>query len=73
MNHSRSNDQGAFRYVDEREVSRITGLALSTLRNARSTGRGPCIPHLKIGRAVRYSLIDVIRYMEERKIEPRGD
>jgi predicted DNA-binding transcriptional regulator AlpA len=56
------------RYLNEREVSTLTGLALPTLRNYRSTNQGP--PYVKVGRAVRYSLSDVYEYMEARKITP---
>lgn len=58
-------------YLKEREVSQITGLALPTLRNDRSTARR--IPYIKIGRAVRYSLEDVIAFMEDHKIRPNQD
>ena len=54
------------RYVDEKEASRITSISLSTLRNQRYLGKG--IPHIKIGRAVRYSLEDVVAFMESHKI-----
>jgi hypothetical protein len=54
------------RYVDEKVVARIIGRALQTLRNDRHLGRG--LPYIKIGRSVRYSLEDVIRFMESRKI-----
>jgi len=54
------------RYLNEREVSRITGFALPTLRNHRHIGRG--IPYLKRGRSVRYSLSDVVQYMEAGRI-----
>ncbi len=55
------------RYVDEKQVSHITGRALPTLRNDRHRGRG--IPYVKIGRSVRYSFDDVISFMEARKIK----
>jgi predicted DNA-binding transcriptional regulator AlpA len=55
------------RYLNERQVSKITGRALSTLRNERSKRRG--IPYSKIGRSVRYNIKDVIQFMESRKIE----
>jgi predicted DNA-binding transcriptional regulator AlpA len=58
---------GTKRYIGEKEVSRITGRALPTLRNDRHRRRG--IPYVKVGRSVRYSLEDVIEYMESRKIE----
>lgn len=54
-------------YVDEKTVSRITGLALPTLRNYRHKRKGP--PYVKLGRAVRYSLDDVREFMESRKIQ----
>jgi len=57
-------------YVDEKEVSRITGRALPTLRNDRHRGRG--FPYVKLGRSVRYRLTDVIQFMEGRKIKPEG-
>ncbi len=58
------------RYIDETEVSRITGRALPTLRNDRHHRRG--LPYCKIGRSVRYALSDVIDFMENRKIIPEG-
>lgn len=55
-------------YIDERKVSEITGLALPTLRNHRHLRTG--IPYIKAtNRAIRYSLADVISYMESRKIK----
>jgi len=60
------------RYIDEREVSKITGFALPTLRNHRHLGVG--IPYIKATtRAIRYSLKDVINYMESRKIVPESE
>jgi predicted DNA-binding transcriptional regulator AlpA len=54
-------------YLTEREVSQMTRIALQTLRNNRANGRG--IKFSRVGRSVRYSLADVIRYMEERKVK----
>jgi len=54
------------RYLNEVQVSEMTGRALSTLRNERFNRCG--IPYIKIGRSVRYSLQDVIEFMESRKI-----
>ena len=54
------------RYITEKEVSSITGLALSTLRNDRATLRR--IPYCKVGRSVRYLMDDVINFMESNKI-----
>lgn len=57
-------------YLTERDVSKITKLALPTLRNYRCMGQGPA--YLKAGRAVRYCLKDVITFMERNRVEPRG-
>ncbi len=58
---------GERKYIDEKQVAALTGLALSTLRNDRSTQRR--IPYIKVGRSVRYSLDDVIAFMERHKIQ----
>jgi len=57
------------RYIDEKHVSQITGRALQSLRNDRFQGKG--IPYVKLNRSVRYSVEDVIQYMESRKVTPR--
>lgn len=44
------------------EVAVLTGLAVETLAQWRSQGRG--IPYLKMGRAVRYHPSDVQQYLE---------
>jgi predicted DNA-binding transcriptional regulator AlpA len=54
------------KYLNEKEVKEITGIALSTLRNHRSLGKG--IPYSKIYRSIKYSLSDVNEFMESRKI-----
>ena len=55
------------RYINEREVSRITRLALQTLRNYRSKGTGPV--YCKLGRSVRYPLADLVRWLESHRIQ----
>lgn len=55
------------KYIDEKEVSKIIGRGVQTLRNDRHNGRG--LPYVKFGRQVRYELETVIREMESRKIE----
>ena len=54
------------RYISEKEVSQITGLALPTLRNWRFKRIG--ISYSKVGRSVRYSMSDVLDYMDSRKV-----
>ena len=57
------------RYLNEHEVSKITGRAVPTLRNDRCQCKG--LPYVKAGRSVRYSLRDVLTWMEKRKVVPK--
>jgi len=59
------------KWVNEKIVSEITGLALQTLRNRRLRKLGPT--YSKISRGVRYRISDVIEFMESKKVLPRGD
>lgn len=54
------------RYLNEVQVSEMTGRALSTLRNERARGTG--MPYIKVGRSVRYDYADIIEFMNARKI-----
>lgn len=58
--------QQNIKYLTEKDVSEITGIALSTLRNHRSLRKG--IPYCKIFRSIRYSASDVQSFMENHKI-----
>jgi hypothetical protein len=58
------------KYMNEFEVAKITGLAVQTLRNWRFQRRG--FPYSKLGKAIRYNIDDVLKYMEAQKITP-GD
>jgi hypothetical protein len=53
-------------WINEKEVSLITGRAIQTLRNDRFKGIG--IPYTKLKRSCRYALSDVYLYMESQKI-----
>ena len=57
------------RYLNENEVSFITGLSVQTLRNWRFLGKG--IPFTKAERAVRYRFDDIVSFMEARKVDPQ--
>ena len=54
-------------YLTEKEVSKLTGLALQTLRNARCQGK--LFPYVKIGRAVRYPSKEIHEVMENHRVE----
>ncbi|WP_028313223.1 helix-turn-helix transcriptional regulator [Desulfatibacillum aliphaticivorans] len=58
-------------FLNEKEVSTLTGFALSTLRNWRSLGHGPAY-HKVSARAIRYEKGTVLAFMENHKIEPRN-
>jgi len=57
-------------YLTEREVSKLTSRALSTLRNDRQTDNG--FPFVKWGRFIRYRKKDVFEFMESRKVIPKN-
>ena len=55
------------KFIDEKQVSKLTGLAIQTLRNWRYQKRG--FPYCKVGSSIRYSFDDVMSYMERHKIK----
>jgi len=59
------------RWLNDREVSKLTGKSLSSLRNARCRNEG--IPYYKDGRRIAYKLADVLDYMEGRRVVLGGD
>ena len=60
------NGKNQNRWLTEVEVSELTKLSLSTLRAHRFYRKG--MPYSKVGRSVRYSLVDVADFMESRRI-----
>jgi hypothetical protein len=54
------------RYLNDKEVSKITGKAVATLRNERSKRIG--INFIKAGGKVVYDLQDIVKYMNDRRI-----
>ncbi|MBI4768148.1 MAG: helix-turn-helix domain-containing protein [Deltaproteobacteria bacterium] len=56
------------KYLNDVETAKIAGLSPQTLRNWRQLGRGP--NYIKLGRSVRYSLTDLISWLESHKIRP---
>ena len=57
-------------YLKDDEAANFLNLSKQTLRNWRTQGRGPA--YSKAGRAVRYSLEDLRRYMEKNRIVNNG-
>jgi predicted DNA-binding transcriptional regulator AlpA len=59
----------ANKYITTNDASKMTGLAVQTLHNFRAAHIGP--PYVKINRkAVRYSVQDLIAWMEAQKVSP---
>lgn len=56
------------KYLNDVEAAKIADLSPQTLRNWRFEGRGPA--YIKAGRSVRYSLTDLISWLEGKKISP---
>jgi len=54
-------------YLTTKEVASLLRIAPQTLEKARSTGLGPQIPFVKVGRAVRYGCEDVRAWVETNK------
>ena len=55
------NEKGADRLLTEKEVALIIGMSVAWLQKGRSQGYGP--PFKKIGRSVRYSLLEVLKWL----------
>jgi predicted DNA-binding transcriptional regulator AlpA len=56
-------------YLTDVQVSELTGIGLSTLRNHRVKKVG--MSYIKYGRAVRYKREDVIAYMDSHRVKMR--
>jgi len=54
------------KFLNEAEVSEMTGRAVSTLRNDRYLRQG--LPFIKWGRSVRYDFEEVVAFLEAKKI-----
>lgn len=69
MDHITPTVLGQPQWLNEREVSTMTGISLSTLRKHRLRQVG--IRFSKVGRSVRYEHGDVVQFMEDHRVEPR--
>jgi hypothetical protein len=54
--------------VDTQGASQITGVAVGTLNNWRSQGRGPAF--VRLGKAIRYRTSDLREYLDQHRVEP---
>lgn len=53
------------KYLNEKEVSELTGIAVKTLQSWRWQRVGP--PFVKLQSAVRYPYVDLLDYLESNK------
>jgi hypothetical protein len=58
-------------WINEKMVSSRYGLSIQTLRNWRHLSKGPAYSKVG-GRAVRYNLLDVENYFQQRRVDPEG-
>ena len=63
-------DNDAVIWIPEQEVSVITGIAVQTLRNERSQGKG--FTYYKRGRMVRYKRPEIIEDMDQCRVVPQN-
>ena len=56
-------------WLREVEVAKMLGVSQSKLRNDRCQRRG--LPYHKVDHTIRYSLTDILEYMEKKRIDPR--
>jgi len=56
-------------FVNDLEAAKVLSVSPQTLRNWRFLGKGPA--YCKRGRLVRYSLPDLISFMDEGRIDPK--
>ena len=58
-------------FLNDREAARFLGLRPQTLRNWRTQSRGPA--YSRAGqRAIRYSMEDLLAFMEQNKVKNIG-
>ncbi|MFZ4395147.1 MAG: helix-turn-helix domain-containing protein [Kiritimatiellia bacterium] len=55
--------------IDRREAAELLGVSVGTLANWACTGRHR-LPHVKIGKHVRYRVADLERWIEARFVNP---
>ena len=57
------------RYLTDKEVEEMTGLATSTLAKGRCW-KTLKLPYIKVGKTVRYDIVDVEAFMAARRVDP---
>ena len=57
------------RWLTESECAEMLSCSRSKLRNDRCQRRG--LPYYKVKHSIRYSVVDIVAYMEKKRIDPR--
>jgi len=57
------------RFVSDKEAAALYSMNRQSLANWRAQGKGP--PYVKLGRAVRYKVSDLVSFAEKKKVEVR--
>jgi hypothetical protein len=58
------------RYVNSAAAARFLGVSIQTIKNWRKQNIGPV--YTKLGRIVRYRVLDLMHFAEARRIDPQG-
>jgi len=71
MRENKSASSGIIsRLMNDEKAAKFLDVGLQTMRNWRCRRQGP--DYIKMGRSVRYSERDLLRYLESRKIKVDG-
>lgn len=63
---NRQSERNQTIYVDTQTAAAHVGLSVSYMHKARHFGHGP--PYYRVGRAIRYSIEDLDRWMAEHRV-----
>jgi len=58
------------RLVGQKEVAQLIGMSQAWLEQSRFKGKG--IPYIKIGRAVRYRMSEVVKWIAEQEAKMKN-
>jgi hypothetical protein len=64
-----TSQPGAAIYIDEKKASFLTGYSAAFFRKRRLLESGP--PYRKIGRSIRYNVLELVQWMESQACYPK--
>ena len=70
VNAAMSDDQAARHVVDEKQAAAYINLSVKTLQARRAAHKAPAF--LKIGRSVRYRLVDLEAFLAAHRVDPEA-